>query len=91
MKKLKVSSIFKKPWGLKGSDRVLVAEARVANAFEMFIKADEELTNANGELLSVINEEQARLEAAQKTLGHAYDNIQANNALKARLSEFIPK
>lgn len=71
--------------------RIYLAQEQVASALEMFIKADEQLTRANGELASIIFEENEKIEASKLTKERAEEELKANNALKSRLSEFVPK
>lgn len=72
-------------------DRIAHCQDKVSGALAMFKKADKALTEANAELSAVIQKEQKEIKERQAQIEKAQAEVQANNALKARLSDFVPQ
>ncbi|RXZ77943.1 hypothetical protein EBB07_28195 [Paenibacillaceae bacterium] len=79
-------------------NRVTHAKQKVANAISMFTKASEEVEQANillnDEKLTRINEKEEleeRIRQINNEVDDVSNQIESNNVLKSKLSEFILK
>jgi hypothetical protein len=92
-----MSSFIKKLFGKQEAtqettmeEEIYQAQADVENAFNVFRDAQEQVVKANMNLAAVVASATAEKARLEKVLTQANIEIEKNNNLMQRLSEFIP-
>lgn len=91
MKLLKKIFSKKSPIDLDNDGKIESLRGEIEGVFSQFKKMHDKLGEVNGKLKDVITEEKRNAELAQKRVEKAEAEMQANENLQKRVSEFVVK